>query len=574
MNSSRCPSHLRAVVFALCAMALVPKANALNEIVFEDIFARRLNERGMTLVDWEGQIANPAIKIFVRPPSDATFPATAVVSSTQPRLYFDLPSQATATGPSKTLSFPNSTPVPVLVSIFGDRDTLDENHTLSITFTASGGAQRTQSLNVHVIDQDKALPPVFSVTMDFTRDTTGFFNDAAKRNIVRQAAEDWAYFFTDMNLDLVPAGAEQTFIWNSTGFINGSYTTNSTAYRGYLLYAYGINSATTPYRSGGEPSFNGGFQSSGGNALPLKRSGGTEIEIKGNFNTLGWYLTTGDDDWWKASNFGNEQNDLYSIAHHEIGHSLIFNPAHTLFGNFKTNGGVDDAAVMDYYGNIVPIDSSDHLNGALDPLSQKGAFGYEYYGNMPARRWTISKLDLLIAQSIGYTLRPTSAFAPLALDTTGVPRGALANYYSQTLHASGGIPFYKWTVTSGALPGGLALDSFTGAISGTPAASGTFAFDVELRDYDPTTAPITRSLSLRIEATPFLITALEKNGANILVKFTTISGRTYRVEYKDDLTSATWLVLAAGVAGTGNVVTVTDAGAASLPKRFYRAVEL
>ena len=193
---------------------------------------------------------------------------------------------------------------------------------------------------------------------------------------------------------------------------------------------------------------------------------------------------------------------------------------------------------------------------------------------MPQRRWTITKLDLLVAQAIGYTLRPTSAFAPLAIGTTGLPRGAVASYYSQTLGASGGIPFYKWTVVSGALPGGLTLDSFNGAITGTPTAVGTFAFTVELRDYDTQTAPITQSYSLRMEATAFLITAIQRSGADMLVKFTTLSTKTYRVEYKDDLSVATWTTLGASVGGTGSVVSVTDAGAASLPKRFYRALEL
>ena len=156
MKSSSLYSRVGTLAFFSWMLALAPQASALNEMIFEDIFGRRLNERGMVLVDWEGQIANPAIRIFVRPPSDATFPASAVISGTEPRLYFDLPSQATASGPSKTLSFPNSTPVPVLVSIFPDRDTLDENHTLTVTFTANGGAQRTQTLAVRVIDQDQA----------------------------------------------------------------------------------------------------------------------------------------------------------------------------------------------------------------------------------------------------------------------------------------------------------------------------------------------------------------------------------------------------------------------------------
>ena len=87
---------------------------------------------------------------------------------------------------------------------------MDENHTLSVTFTASGGAQRTLTLAVRVIDQYRVLAPAFNVTEDFSRDQTGFFAQASRRDLVRQAAEDWTYFFAGINLDLVAAGAEHS----------------------------------------------------------------------------------------------------------------------------------------------------------------------------------------------------------------------------------------------------------------------------------------------------------------------------------------------------------------------------
>src|SRR5687768_12527769 len=101
MKISSCFSIIGSVAWISLLLALPFNARALNELIFEDNFGRRLNERGMVLVDWEGQIANPAIRIFVRPPSDATFPASAVISGTESRLYFDLPSQATGSGPNK-----------------------------------------------------------------------------------------------------------------------------------------------------------------------------------------------------------------------------------------------------------------------------------------------------------------------------------------------------------------------------------------------------------------------------------------------------------------------------------------
>src|SRR5207247_681864 len=66
------------------------------------------------------------------------------------------------------------------------------------------------------------------------------------------------------------------------------------------------------------------------------------------------------------------------------------------------------------------------------------------------------------------SIRQTSAFIPLSILTRRLPRGVVSGEYLATLRAKGGIPFYGWTVESGALPGRLSLNSFTGAISGTP----------------------------------------------------------------------------------------------------------
>ena len=78
-----------------------------------------------------------------------------------------------------------------------------------------------------------------------------------------------------------------------------------------------------------------------------------------------------------TGNLGNQTNDFYSIAHHEIGHALIFNSAHPGFNTAKTAGAFASAAVTNYYGARVPIDASDHLNGVIDPESGQGSFGYD-----------------------------------------------------------------------------------------------------------------------------------------------------------------------------------------------------
>ncbi|MHC4992972.1 MAG: putative Ig domain-containing protein, partial [Planctomycetota bacterium] len=51
------------------------------------------------------------------------------------------------------------------------------------------------------------------------------------------------------------------------------------------------------------------------------------------------------------------------------------------------------------------------------------------------------------------------------------------------VEATGGIPFYDYVLEDGALPPGLVLDRFTGAIEGTPTAAGSFPFTLRVLDY-------------------------------------------------------------------------------------------
>ena len=141
-----------AMIAAVLWSAVTARA---GDILVEDIFGRRLNEHGLTLVDWEGPIANPAIKVFVVPPEGVALPASAVLTSTQPRVYFNLPSTIGPRGPSKTLTFNTREKQPVFVSIFPDREAKNLDFTLQLNFKDAAGKKRTLKIPCHVIDQDK-----------------------------------------------------------------------------------------------------------------------------------------------------------------------------------------------------------------------------------------------------------------------------------------------------------------------------------------------------------------------------------------------------------------------------------
>ena len=467
---------------------------AEDRVIVRDVFGRVVNETGIVLIDWEGHIANPAMKYSVELPH-----RTATLSSSEPRLYFDLPSSTGANGSTKALvSQDPRQGTEFRVSIFPDRDTSDESHTLTIRYRDGGGRVRSETIGVYVIDEDVDLPLDFKVTVDFSYDETGMFDDPLARMIVQQAADDFTYFISDMGLDEVPAGEESMWIWDPGGYVTGRSVTNAIDYTGFLMNAYGHpHSGLT---AGGAPSCGGRNQSSGGVELPLERSGSVNFDPRGNYNTLGWMVSADETDWWKATNFFSRPHDLYSIGLHEIGHALIFHDCHDGFAGFYEAREVRDPIVKAYYGSYPRMDVYYHFLGTIDPVSGRGGFGNEYGGETPDGRWLVNKLTLLIAQAAGYSLRATSPFTEMSIPDEPLPEGNVGAGYAHTMDVVGGVAAYYWTIDSGVLPEGLSLDSFTGTISGTPVETGIFGFVVRVRDSIEGGPGITRSVTLNVRS--------------------------------------------------------------------------
>ena len=461
-----------------------------DRMIVRDMFGREVNETGIVLVDWEGHIANPAIKYSVELPG-----ATAILSSTEPRLYFNLPSLVGANGPTKALVSEDPTQATEFyISIFPDRDTLDEKHTLTIRYMVGERQVRSQAIDVHVIDQDIDRPLEFNVITDFRHDKTGMFDDQWARTTVQQALDDWAYFIGDMNLDEVRAGDELMWIRDPDG--SGRHVTNALDYTGYLMNVYG---KVTGVATGG-PSCDkrNPNQSSGGVELLIPRSGSLSFNPNLTWSARRWMAY---EEWWQAHNRGSAPRDLYAGTLHEGGHALVFmgSNCHDGFAPFYEAREVRDAAVKAYYGSYPRMDRYGHLvEGTIDPASRRGGFGREFQGETPRGQALVTKLDLLIAQAAGYTLRDTTPFRDLSLPDEPLAEGSTGTFYTHTMNAVGGIPAYYWTIDSGTLPGGLSLDSFTGTISGTPQESGTFELTIRVRDNTEGNPGVTHTTTLNI----------------------------------------------------------------------------
>jgi hypothetical protein len=68
---------------------------------------------------------------------------------------------------------------------------------------------------------------------------------------------------------------------------------------------------------------------------------------------------------------------------------------------------------------------------------------------------------------------------PVAVALQG---GVTGTAYSETISVQGGSGPYTFSVSSGALPSGLSLNTSSGVISGTPLATATYTFAIQVTD--------------------------------------------------------------------------------------------
>jgi hypothetical protein len=141
-------------------------------------------------------------------------------------------------------------------------------------------------------------------------------------------------------------------------------------------------------------------------------------------------------------------------------------------------------------------------------------------------------LSITIGAGVTITIAPAT-----------LPAGSINTAYSQTLTASGGKAPYTWSTTAGTLPAGLALNSTTGVISGTPTAAGTSSFTVQATDSNQATGQ--QALSITISA-----------AATLTITTTTLPSGTVNAAYSQTLAATggtppyTW-TLSSGTLPTG-----------------------
>jgi hypothetical protein len=166
-----------------------------------------------------------------------------------------------------------------------------------------------------------------------------------------------------------------------------------------------------------------------------------------------------------------------------------------------------------------------------------------------------------LTQPVGLTANITPATLTVTADdksrTYGLPNPLLTAAYNGFVNGEGtnvlaGAPSLSTSATTNSPPGSYAITVGPGTLG---AANYAFVFN---------------GGTLTVGGAPQL-SGVALNGNQFIFSLPTITGQTYQLEYKDNLTAATWTLLGGSMAGTGNLLMITNALDAS-PQRFFRLV--
>jgi len=141
------------------------------------------------------------------------------------------------------------------------------------------------------------------------------------------------------------------------------------------------------------------------------------------------------------------------------------------------NGGSSCNKVYWQVGSSATLGTGTSFTGDILALSSITlTTGANSNGRALARNGAVT-LDTNHVNTCGVLACPIITVNPATL-----PNGNVGTAYSQTVSGSGGTAPYTFTISSGALPPVLLLNSVSGAITGTPTTVGTFTFTITAID--------------------------------------------------------------------------------------------
>jgi lamin tail-like protein/putative Ig domain-containing protein len=146
----------------------------------------------------------------------------------------------------------------------------------------------------------------------------------------------------------------------------------------------------------------------------------------------------------------------------------------------------------------------------------------------------------------------------------------LGETLSFTAHGSDADAGQVLTYSASGTPAGASIGAASGIFTWTPSAGQTPSVNpvtVTVTDNGSPAKSASQSFTIYVSAAPGV--AISRNGGDITLGFSTALGRHYQIQYKDQLSDATWANLGSIQIGTGAPLQVPD-NIGARPQRFYR----
>jgi hypothetical protein len=164
------------------------------------------------------------------------------------------------------------------------------------------------------------------------------------------------------------------------------------------------------------------------------------------------------------------------------------------------NGGSSCGKAFWQVGSSATIGTGTSFAGDILALSSiTVTTGANTSGRLLARNGAVT-LDTNNVNTCGVSVCPVITVNPATL-----PNGSVGTPYNQTVSASGGTGPYTFSVSSGALPAGLLLNTATGTLSGTPTTAGTFTFSITATDANGCTGTRAYTITIASAGCPAII---------------------------------------------------------------------